>query len=91
MINGETKTIFNSVDGLIEKLTERYDLKLTPRQRNYRLEKGYPVCTCIVQRDVFEKYKWTIHLLFTTSKTRDFNLQCGVSSQKLLMPKIEKK
>ena len=24
-INGETKTIFNSVDGLIEKLTERYD------------------------------------------------------------------
>ena len=90
-INGETKTIFNSVDGLIEKLTERYDLKLTPRQRNYRLEKGYPVCTCIVQRDVFEKYKWTLHLLFTTSKTRDFNLQCGVSSQKIVNAKDREK
>ena len=90
-IDGQTKTIFNSVDGLIEKLTERYDLKLTPRQRNYRLEKGYPVCTCIVQRDVFEKYKWTLHLLFTTPKTRDFNLQCGVEPKKIVNAKDREK
>lgn len=90
-INGETKTIWNNVDGLIEKLTERYDLKLTPRQRNYRLEKGYPVCTCIVQRDVFKQYDWTIHLLFTTPKTRDFNLQCGVASQKIVSAKDREK
>jgi hypothetical protein len=38
----EKKTIFNNVSGLIEKLTERYHLELSPRQRNYRLEKGFP-------------------------------------------------
>ena len=27
-INGEKKTIFNNVSGLIEKLTDRYHLKL---------------------------------------------------------------
>ena len=51
-INGEKKTIFNNVSGLIEKLTERYHLELSPRQRNYRLEKGFPICTAIVQRDL---------------------------------------
>lgn len=90
-IDGEIRTIIGPLDELIEKLTERYDLKLTPRQRNYRLEKGYPICTCIVQRDVFEKYKWTVHLLFTTPKTRDFNLQCGVASQKIVNAKEREK
>lgn len=90
-LDGNTKTIFNNVEGLLEKLTDRYDLKLTPRQRNYRLEKGHPICTCIVQRDVFEKYKWTIHLLFTTPRTRDFNLQCGVEPKKIVNAKEREK
>ena len=83
-INGEKKTIFNNVSGLIEKLTDRYHLELSPRQRNYRLEKGFPICTAIVQLDLFDKYKWTVHLLFTTPRTRDFNLQCGVAQKKKL-------
>lgn len=89
--DGQAKTIFNNVNGLISKLAERYDLNLTPRQRNYRLEKGHPICTCIVQRDVFEKYKWTVHLLFTTPKTRDFNLQCGIAPQKIVNAKDREK
>ena len=90
-INGEKKTIFNNVSGLIEKLTDRYHLELSPRQRNYRLEKGFPICTAIVQLDLFDKYKWTVHLLFTTPRTRDFNLQCGVAPKKIVKAKEREK
>lgn len=83
--------IFYPIEGLITKLMNRYSLKLTPRQRNYRLEQGLPICTCIVQRDVFKPLEWKIYLLFTTPKTRDFNAQCGVSIQKLAKEKEREK
>ncbi len=72
-----------SIHALIDKLTGRYDLKLSPRQRNYRLEKGHPICTMIVQRDVFNEEKWQFYLLFTTSTSRDFNTLNGVEVNKL--------
>jgi hypothetical protein len=75
-----TKTAVNT---LIEKLTHRYELGLSPRQRSYRLEKGNPICTVIVQRDVFNEHKWSLYCLFTTPKSRDFNSYNGIEVSKL--------
>ncbi len=72
-----------SIDDLLEKLTARYDLNQTPRQRTYRLEKGLPICTLILQREVFNPNLWNLHLLFTTPNSRDFNLQNGVTVSKI--------
>ncbi|MHA3105494.1 hypothetical protein [Acinetobacter sp. ANC 3791] len=72
-----------NIRDLIDKLTQRYDLDQTPRQRTYRLEKGLPICTLIIQRDVFNPNLWYLHLLFTTPISRDFNLQNGVTVAKI--------
>ena len=80
----EYSTENRSIENLLEKLTERYDLHLTPRQRNYRLEKGLPICTLIVQRHVYdEDHKWLIFVLFTTPKSRDFNAVHGIDLNKI--------
>ena len=81
--NFEYDSSKKSIDSLLEKMTDRYELGISPRQRSYRLEKGYPICTMIVQRDVFKEDKWFIYCLFTTPTSRDFNTFNGIESNKL--------
>ena len=54
-----------NIKKLIEKLTDRYDLNLTSRQRNYRLKTGKPIADLIVQ-DVIYENRWQFILLITT-------------------------
>ncbi|MDC5477155.1 hypothetical protein OHW93_12570 [Acinetobacter baumannii] len=54
-----------NIKKLIEKLTDRYDLNLTSRQRNYRLKTGKPIADLIVQ-DVMYENRWLFILLITT-------------------------
>lgn len=54
-----------NIKKLIEKLTIRYDLNLTSRQRNYRLKTGKPIADLIVQ-DVMYENRWQFILLITT-------------------------
>ena len=54
-----------NIKKLIEKLTLRYDLNLTSRQRNYRLKTGKPIADLIVQ-DVMYENRWQFILLITT-------------------------
>ncbi len=72
-----------SIDFLLEKFTKRYDLLLSPRQRNYRLETNRPICTLIVQQNVFNENLWHLYFLFTTSLSRDFNTFNGVEVTKI--------
>ena len=72
-----------SVESVLEKMTERYELGISPRQRSYRLEKGHPICTMIVQRDVFDENKWFFYCLFTTPTSRDFNTFNGIEINKI--------
>lgn len=81
--NFEYDSSQKSVDSVLEKMTQRYELGLSPRQRSYRLEKGHPICTMIVQRDVFNENKWFLYCLFTTPTSRDFNVFNGVEIGKL--------
>lgn len=54
-----------NINKLIEKLTIRYHLNLTSRQRNYRLKTGKPIADLIVQ-DVMYENRWQFILLITT-------------------------
>lgn len=54
-----------NIEKLINKLTMRYDLNLTSRQRNYRLKTGKPIADLIVQ-DVIYENRWQFILLITT-------------------------
>lgn len=54
-----------NIKKLIEKLTLRYDLNLTSRQRHYRLKTGKPIADLIVQ-DVIYENRWQFILLITT-------------------------
>lgn len=54
-----------NIKKLIDKLTVRYDLNLTSRQRNYRLKTGKPIADLIVQ-DVIYENRWQFILLITT-------------------------
>ena len=53
------------IEKLIHKLTERYALNLTSRQRTYRLKQGLPVADLIVQ-DILYKDAWLFILLIKT-------------------------
>lgn len=61
--NGISST--TNIEKLINKLTMRYDLNLTSRQRNYRLKTGRPIADLIVQ-DVIYENRWQFILLITT-------------------------
>ncbi|QIC60256.1 hypothetical protein FSC12_02250 [Acinetobacter schindleri] len=54
-----------NIKKLIEKLTLRYNLNLTSRQRNYRLKTGKPIADLIIQ-DVIYENRWQFILLITT-------------------------
>ncbi len=53
------------IEKIILKLTERYSLHLTSRQRNYRLKQGLPVADLIIQ-DILYKDAWLFILLIKT-------------------------
>lgn len=68
-----------NIKKLIEKLTLRYDLNLTSRQRNYRLKTGKPIADLIVQ-DVIYENRWQFILLITTPNSHKHSKQTDVSS-----------
>lgn len=63
-----------NIKKLIEKLTLRYDLNLTSRQRNYRLKTGKPIADLIVQ-DVIYENRWQFILLITTPNSHQHSKQ----------------
>lgn len=63
-----------NIKKLIEKLTDRYDLNLTSRQRNYRLKTGKPIADLIVQ-DVIYENRWLFILLITTPNSHKHSKQ----------------
>ncbi|MDM1310828.1 MULTISPECIES: hypothetical protein [Acinetobacter] len=63
-----------NIKKLIEKLTLRYDLNLTSRQRNYRLKTGKPIADLIVQ-DVIYENRWQFILLLTTPNSHRHSKQ----------------
>lgn len=63
-----------NIKKLIEKLTDRYDLNLTSRQRNYRLKTGKPIADLIVQ-DVMYENRWLFILLITTPNSHKHSKQ----------------
>lgn len=63
-----------NIKKLIEKLTIRYDLNLTSRQRNYRLKTGKPIADLIVQ-DVIYENRWLFILLITTPNSHKHSKQ----------------
>lgn len=63
-----------NIKKLIEKLTLRYDLNLTSRQRNYRLKTGKPIADLIVQ-DVMYENRWQFILLITTPNSHKHSKQ----------------
>ena len=69
-----------NIQKLIEKLTIRYDLNLTSRQRNYRLKTGKPIADLIVQ-DVIYENRWQFILLITTPKSHKHSKQTIYSAE----------
>ena len=63
-----------NIKKLIDKLTVRYDLNLTSRQRNYRLKTGKPIADLIVQ-DVIYENRWQFILLITTPNSHKHSKQ----------------
>ena len=63
-----------NIEKLINKLTIRYGLNLTSRQRNYRLKTGKPIADLIVQ-DVIYENRWQFILLITTPNSHKHSKQ----------------
>lgn len=63
-----------NIKKLIDKLTVRYDLNLTSRQRNHRLKTGKPIADLIVQ-DVIYENRWQFILLITTPNSHRHSKQ----------------
>lgn len=68
-----------NIKKLIDKLTIRYDLNLTSRQRNYRLKTGKPIADLIIQ-DVMYENRWQFILLVTTPHSHKHCKQTVLSS-----------
>lgn len=68
-----------NIKKLIEKLTDRYDLNLTSRQRNYRLKTGKPIADLIVQ-DVIYENRWQFILLITTPNSHKHSKQTDLQA-----------
>ncbi|MGE8623438.1 hypothetical protein [Acinetobacter schindleri] len=78
--NGISST--TNIEKLINKLTMRYDLNLTSRQRNYRLKTGRPIADLIVQ-DVIYENRWQFILLITTPNSHKHSKQPDPSKNQL--------
>ncbi|ENW24076.1 hypothetical protein F925_01768 [Acinetobacter lwoffii NCTC 5866 = CIP 64.10 = NIPH 512] len=71
-----------NIEKLINKLTMRYDLNLTSRQRNYRLKTGKPIADLIVQNVIYEN-RWQFILLITTPNSHKHCKQPDPSNNQL--------
>ncbi|SEM18668.1 hypothetical protein [Acinetobacter sp. DSM 11652] len=71
-----------NIEKLINKLTIRYGLNLTSRQRNYRLKTGKPIADLIVQ-DVIYENRWQFILLITTPNSHKHSKQPDASNNRL--------
>lgn len=69
-----------NIKKLIDKLTVRYDLNLTSRQRNYRLKTGKLIADLIVQ-DVIYENRWQFILLITTPNSHKHSKQTVQSTE----------
>lgn len=76
--NGISST--TNIEKLINKLTIRYGLNLTSRQRNYRLKTGKPIADLIVQ-DVIYENRWQFILLITTPNSHKHSKQSTHSTE----------
>lgn len=84
-VEGEDNLFFPKIDKLIKKLTDKYHLDLTSRQRSYRLNtKKEPIADLIVQKRVNSTI-FDFWLLITTPNTHKFNTQL---SQINLKPRL---
>lgn len=68
-----------NIENVINKLTMRYGLNLTSRQRNYRLKTGKPIADLIVQ-DVIYENRWQFILLITTPNSHKHSKQLDPSN-----------
>ncbi|WP_171525971.1 MULTISPECIES: hypothetical protein [Acinetobacter] len=81
-VDAENNLLFPKIDHLIQKLTNKYHLDLTPRQRSYRLNtKKEPIADLIVQKRVNSTI-FDFWLLITTPHTHKFNTQVSHISLK---------
>ena len=63
----------DKIQNIIQKLTQKYALDLSPRQRTYRLNsKNEPIADLIVQKR-FDLDTWDFWLLVTTPKSHEYN------------------
>ena len=81
-VDGEDNLFFPKIDNLSKKITDKYYLDLTPRQRSYRLNtKKEPIADLIVQKRVNSTI-FDFWLLITTPNTHKFNAQVSQISLK---------
>lgn len=86
-------TLFSeNIEALIQKLTDKYFLNLTPRQRTYRLNtKKEPIADLIVQKrkavdavTIFDFY-----LLITTPETHSYNDEKERAEQQIVKQRVK--
>lgn len=68
-----------NIENVINKLTMRYGLNLTSRQRNYRLKTGKPIADLIVQ-DVIYENRWQFFLFITTPNSHKHSKQTDLQA-----------
>lgn len=75
-VKSDGSPFFENIDKLLQKLTQKYGLDLTPRQRTYRLNtKKEPIADLIVQKrpSIDGGHIFDFWLLITTPMSHDYN------------------
>ena len=72
-VESDEMLLADKIQNIIQKLTQKYALDLSPRQRTYRLNsKNEPIADLIVQKR-FDLDTWDFWLLVTTPKSHEYN------------------
>jgi hypothetical protein len=72
-VESDETLLADPIQKIVEKLTGKYSLDLSPRQRTYRLNsKNEPIADLIVQKR-FNLDTWDFWLLVTTPKSHEYN------------------
>lgn len=72
-VESDETLLADPIQKIVEKLTGKYSLDLSPRQRTYRLNsKKEPIADLIVQKR-FTSKTWDFWLLITTPKSNEYN------------------
>ena len=72
-VESDETLLADPIQKIVEKLTGKYSLDLSPRQRTYRLNsKKEPIADLIVQKR-FTSKTWDFWLLITTPKSHEYN------------------